>query len=135
MMECHRGVVHPWLCDQMGHMTTRHYVAMFDDASYHLLAAIGFTPEHLDRDVGFADVRMTIDYRAELRAGSLVVVRGALTGMRERTITARYRMEALHDGALAAEMESVTVQFDLAARRAIPLDPAIREGAERMLAG
>ena len=134
MMECYRGVVHPWLCDQMGHMTTRHHVAMFDDASYHLLAAIGFTPAHLDRGVGFADVRMTIDYRAELRAGSLVLVRGTVTGLRERSMTTRYRMEAVHDGALAAELEAVTVQFDLAARRAIALLPEIRAGAERLAA-
>ena len=42
MIECYRGVVHPWLCDAMGHLTTRHYVGMFDDAGYHLLAALGF---------------------------------------------------------------------------------------------
>lgn len=134
-MECYRGVVHPWLCDQMGHMTTRHYVAMFDDASYHLLAAIGFTPAHLDRGVGFADVRMTIEYRAELRAGTLVVVTGEVTRVDERSMTARYEMAALPDLAVAAELELVTVQFDLAARRAIPLLPEIRTGAKALIDG
>ena len=51
MMECYRGVVHPWLCDAMGHMTTRHDMAMFDDGSYHLLAALGFEPRHLAEGV------------------------------------------------------------------------------------
>ena len=134
MIECYRGVVHPWLCDAMGHMTTRHYVAMFDDASYHLLAAIGFDPALLAEGVGFADVRMTISYRAELAAGALVVVRGDVTALGQRSMTALYRMENLHTGAVAAEMESVTVQFDLAARRAIPLRPEIRERAEARLA-
>lgn len=135
MIECYRGVVHPWLCDAMGHMTTRHYVAMFDDASYHLLAAIGFRAEHLDRGVGFADVRMTLDYRAELRAGALVLVRGAVTRLGDRSMTARYRMEALPEAWLAAEMEAVTAQFDLRARRAIPLLPEIRAGAEALMSG
>lgn len=36
MLPVYRGVVHPWLCDAMGHLTTRHYLAMFDDAIYHL---------------------------------------------------------------------------------------------------
>ena len=134
MIECHRGVVHPWLCDAMGHMTTRHYVAMFDDASYHLLAAIGYDPAVLAQGVGFADVRMTIDYRAELAAGALVVVRAAPVRLGGRSFTARYRMENLHTGALAAEMESVSVQFDLAARKAIPLRPEIRAGIEALLA-
>ena len=51
-IECYRGVVYPWLCDSMGHMTTRHYTAMFDDASYHMFAALGFTPDHLAAGIG-----------------------------------------------------------------------------------
>ena len=31
-----KSVAHPWMCDVLGHLTTRHYVAMFDDAAYHL---------------------------------------------------------------------------------------------------
>ena len=133
MIECYRGVVHPWLCDQMGHMTTRHYVAMFDDASYHLLAAIGFTPGHLGRGVGFADVRMTIDYRAELTAGTLVRIEGAPTGSTTKSMTAHYRMTTVHHGALAAELEAVTVQFDLHERRAIPLLPEIEAGIAALM--
>ena len=34
MIPVHTAVAHPWLCDIMGHMTTRHYTAIFDDASY-----------------------------------------------------------------------------------------------------
>lgn len=134
MIECYRGVVHPWLCDQMGHMTTRHYVAMFDDASYHLLAAVGFTSGHLDRGVGFADVRMTLDYRAELRAGALVRVTGAPTRRGARSMTARYVMTTLEGGAVAAELESTCVQFDLRARRAILLLPEIAAGVEALIA-
>jgi acyl-CoA thioester hydrolase len=134
MIECYRGVVHPWLCDQMGHMTTRHYVAMFDDASYHLLAATGFTPDHLDRGIGFADVRMTIEYKAELRAGELVLITGAPVACGQRSMTARYRMVALASGAEAATLDSVTVQFDLHGRKAIPLRPEIREGAQALMA-
>ena len=41
-----RAVVHPWLCDMMGHLTTRHYVGMFDDAAYALFAqATGAGPD------------------------------------------------------------------------------------------
>ena len=105
-IECYRGVVHPWLCDSMGHMTTRHYTAMFDDASYHLFAALGFTPDHLAAGIGLADVKMT----------------------------ARYRMSNLHTGEPAAELEAITAQFDLKARKAVPLLPEIRANAKRLLA-
>ena len=37
MIPVQKSVAHPWMCDVLGHMTTRHYVAMFDDAAYHML--------------------------------------------------------------------------------------------------
>ncbi len=133
-IECYRGVVHPWLCDSMGHMTTRHYTAMFDDASYHLFAALGFTPDHLAAGIGIADVKLTTSFLSELNAGALLVVHGCVLRIGTKSMTARYRMRNLHTGEIAAELEAVTAQFDLTARKAIPLLPEIRAGAERLLA-
>ena len=134
LIECYRGVVHPWLCDAMGHMTTRHYVGMFDDAGYHLLAALGFTGSHIQNGVGFADVKHTISYTAELRVGALVLVRGGLLRVGQRSMTALYRMEALETGQTAAEMEVVMVQFDLNNRQSMFVLPEIRTKAEALLA-
>jgi acyl-CoA thioester hydrolase len=125
-VECYRGVIHPWQCDAMGHFTTRFYMAMFDDAAYHLLAAAGFTAAHLKRGLGFADLKTTLTYLAELKAGDLVLVRGAVTKVGTKSVTAHYRMINLETGEVAAEMEAVTVQFDLTARKAVPIDEAIR---------
>ena len=92
-IECYRGVVHPWLCDSMGHMTTRHYTAMFDDASYHLFAALGFTPDHLAAGIGLADVKMTTSFLAELNAGALVIVHGSVVRVGTKSMTAHYPHE------------------------------------------
>jgi acyl-CoA thioester hydrolase len=134
MIECYRGVVHPWLCDAMGHMTTRHYVGMFDDAGYHLLAALGFTASHIENGVGFADLRHVITYQSELRVGALVLIRCGLLRLGQTSMTALYRMETLETGATAAEMEVVMVQFDLRQRRSMPVVPEIRARAEAFLA-
>jgi len=40
MVLVQKNVAHPWMCDILGHMTTRHYVAMFDDAAYHMLYTV-----------------------------------------------------------------------------------------------
>ena len=61
----HKGIVHPWFCDVMGHMNVRHYMSMFDDASYQLLAeAAGW---HVGAEAwkgkGWADVNHSIDYQ------------------------------------------------------------------------
>lgn len=133
MLECYRGVVHPWLCDAMGHLTTRHYVAMFDDAGYHLLAAIGYTQAMLERGVGFADLRHVISYKAELRVGALVLIRCGVTRISDRSLTALYRMENIETGEEAAEMEVVMVQFDLEQRRSMAVAPEIRARAEALM--
>jgi acyl-CoA thioester hydrolase len=125
-VECYRGVIHPWQCDAMGHFTTRFYMAMFDDAAYHLLAAAGFTAAHIERGIGFADLKTTLSYLAELKAGDLVLVKGAVVKMGTKSLTAHYRMFNLASGDVAAEMEAVSVQFDLRTRKAIPIQDDIR---------
>ncbi len=132
-IECYRGVVHPWLCDVMGHLTTRHYMAMFDDAAYHLLGAIGFGEDLVKAGIGFADVRMIIDYKAELGVGALTLVTGRVVKVGTKSLTFHYVMRNASTGAIAAELESVTVQFDLKKRAAIEVLPVIREGIDRLM--
>lgn len=134
-IECHRGVVHPWQCDVMGHFTTRFYAAMFDDASYHLLAAAGFSAAHIGRGLGFADVRTTISYLAELKAGDLVVIKGAVEKVGTKSLTTRYGMYDVATGVVAAQMETVCVQFDLRARKAVPIADDIRAKLAGLMAG
>lgn len=131
-IECYRGVVHPWLCDVMGHLTTRHYMAMFDDASYHLLAAIGFGDDMIKSGVGFADIKTTISYKAELGAGALTLVTGRIVKVGTKSLTTLYEMQNVSTGDLAADMEAVTVQFDLKSRSSMEIVPAIREKIDRL---
>ena len=45
--DTYRGFVYPWCMDHMGHMNVQSYVARFDEASWHFLACLGFTPTWL----------------------------------------------------------------------------------------
>ena len=75
-VECGLAVVHPWLCDSMGHLTTRHYLAMFDDAAYQLFMLIGYDPSlAAEEHWGWADVRHEIDYLRPVLAGQSVTAR------------------------------------------------------------
>ena len=67
MITVNKAVAHPWQCDVLGHMTTRHYTAMFDDASYHFLHHLfGWNGASDDSGkLGWVDVRHTINYDAE----------------------------------------------------------------------
>jgi acyl-CoA thioester hydrolase len=125
-LTCGLAVVHPWLCDAMGHLTTRHYLGMFDDASYHLFAALGYDPVAGKRDhQGWADVSHQIDYRSELAAGALVRIEGEVTALGRTSITSEFRMIALDSERLCATLAARTVCFDLKQRRSRPLPAQI----------
>ena len=60
----YRGAVYPWHCDHMGHMNVMWYVGKFDEATWQLFAALGFTPEYLKtNNRGLAAVEQQISYK------------------------------------------------------------------------
>lgn len=135
MLTVMKAVAHPWLCDVMGHMTTRFYVGMFDDASYHLLHDVfGWSgARDADGKRGWVDVRHVIEYHDEVAAGDLLEITAALTKIGRKSITARYEMRNLRKATTAASLEAVYVLFDLEARQSLSIDDALRALAERHL--
>ncbi|WP_262690617.1 acyl-CoA thioesterase [Kordiimonas aestuarii] len=129
MMETYRGVVHPWLCDIMGHLTTRHYIAMFDDASYHLAHACGVAIDPRERKTGFVDVKLEMDFIAELQAGALIIIKSGIKRLGGKSFTAYHEMRNLADDSLAATLHATSVAFDLETRKAIALSPTFRDKA------
>ncbi len=119
---CGLAVVHPWLCDGMGHLTTRHYLAMFDDASYHLFAALGYDSLAAEwQGIGWADVRHEIEYKGELQSGALVTIDGKVTMLGNSSLSTSFRLYQLGETRPRATLAGRTVCFDLEARRSRPL--------------
>jgi acyl-CoA thioester hydrolase len=117
-----RAVAHPWQCDVMGHLTTRYYMAMFDDASYHLLFEVfGWSGADAAEGLGFADVRHEIDYEAEVGAGDLLQINGSLEKLGGKSVTLVYEMHNLTRKQRAARLTSIAVCFDTRARKAVPI--------------
>jgi acyl-CoA thioester hydrolase len=128
-IETYRAVVYPWHCDHQGHMTTMHYVGMFDAAFWHLLSAGGFSRTYLEEhSTGFVDVQDTIQYRAEQAVGALIHIESGITKIGNTSVTGYHRMLNSETGELAATSEKITVYFDLEARekRAFPPDMRAR---------
>ena len=86
-MIVYKGVSHPAMCDIMGHMTRRHYIAMFDDGSYHFLyEAFGWTGETAkSKNTGWADVRHVVGYQAEVASGDLLEITAQLVKVGNRS--------------------------------------------------
>jgi acyl-CoA thioester hydrolase len=125
----YKGIVHPWCCDVMGHMNTRHYLAMFDDAGYLLLnEATGWhATSEAWQGRGWADVHNSIDYLAELRAGELVEIQGGISAIGNSSFTASYFMRNKVTGDIAAKMMAKLIYFDLVARKSMLLTDEIKQ--------
>ncbi len=131
----YKGVCHPWLCDSMGHLTTRHYVAMFDDASYHFLNRVfGWSgTDSQNNNVGWADVKHTIEYLLEVRSGQLLDIKGVLAKVGGKSITVSYEMRECGSHKIVATLTSISVLFDTEAREAITLTNDMRIRANKSI--
>jgi acyl-CoA thioester hydrolase len=135
MIVVNKGIAQPWECDVMGHLTTRFYVAMFDDASYHALYELfGWTiSAHETRNLGWADVRHVIEYKAEVSAGDILEIRARLQKIGTKSFTMLYELINLSTDEMAATLESVCVYFDLQARKATAMTDEMKERARSYL--
>ena len=134
-MMVNKAVAHPWLCDVIGHLTTRHYVAMFDDASYHFLFNVFGWSGATDKngEIGWVDVRHLVEYLAEVSAGDVLEVRASMVKIGTKSITARYEMINLGRNELAATLECVYVLFDMNKREGLALTDELRRAAAKHL--
>ncbi|MCP4302087.1 MAG: acyl-CoA thioesterase [Gammaproteobacteria bacterium] len=131
MVRTFLGIAHPWLCDSMGHLNTRHYVAMFDDASAHYLSAIGWSPtDAYAKKIGWADVRGEIEYKSEVPQGGQVTIDTGTEKIGTKSVTIYSEMRHVPSGELSATMRSVIVHFDLEDRQAVPVPDEFRRTAE-----
>ena len=129
--EAARTVVYPWNCDSMGHFATQHYMKVFDDATYHLLGALGYSLRDAgETRRGWADVSHKISYLRELRAGDLLVAYSSVQRVGNKSLTYRTRLvRAEEPQEDCAVLIGVVVHFDLERRCALVLPDAIRAAA------
>ena len=135
MVVVQKSVAHPWMCDVLGHMTTRHYVAMFDDAAYHMLYEVfGWTGSSDDENkIAWADVNHTIDYKAEVSAGDILEIEAKLTKIGNKSITIYYEMRNLGKNEVAASLQVISVLFDLELRESVKITEELKQLASKHL--
>jgi acyl-CoA thioester hydrolase len=133
-IETLKSVAHPWLCDAMGHMSARYIYGLFDDAAYIFFAAVGGGPRELsERSLGWADVKVEIEYHEEIRGGDTVSILSGLERLGNKSVSSWHVMTRQSDGKKLSSAKLVTVQFDLSRRCAVALDAGIRKRLEARL--
>jgi acyl-CoA thioester hydrolase len=110
-------------------MNTRHYAGIFDDASWHLLAKLGYAGPESNGGVGWADARQTMEFKREALQGAVLRVDSRVAILGISSMILRHRLVDVRDGELIATFESVSVCFDLVARKSRPVPDDIRKVA------
>ncbi len=129
--ETGRGVVHPWLCDQFGHLNVRNYVQFFDDASFQIWTLRGVGVRRMREHGVIAVVATTkYDFVKEMLAGQLLVMRSAFTHLGEKSVGYQTRMYDADDGTLHAVNTAVEVFFDPETRTPAPMPDFFRPAVE-----
>jgi acyl-CoA thioester hydrolase len=114
----------------MEHLNTRHYVAMFDDASQVLLTKLAYSASSANQTAhGWADVRNEVDYFLEVRVGSVVELRTGIVRVGRRSLTVLSEMFSVSTGQLHARFRATLVYFDLEKRQAAVLTEDLRDRA------
>ncbi|WP_333829554.1 acyl-CoA thioesterase [Pararhodobacter sp.] len=130
-----RGVVHPWHHDIFGHMNVRHYAPFFDDATFHLYAALGVGISQMQDDFGvhIVTAKAETNFLQELKAGDIFLIDGAVVRLGGKSCTHHLRMIHAETGRIHATYDLTEVFFNPETRRSAPMPEPIREKMARFL--
>jgi len=125
--DLYRAIVMPAHCDIYGHMNVRHYAACFDDAGWHLPRMAGISLEEFRaRGYGTVVATLTIDFHHEIRAGQLILVRGAVSRVGTKSFAHEMRLFEADSMTHCATQKTVEVCFDTQARKGVALPEDIK---------
>jgi acyl-CoA thioester hydrolase len=120
--ELYRAIVMPAQCDIYGHMNVRHYAACFDDAGWHFPRMAGVSLEEIRaRGLGTVVATLGIDFHHEIRAGQLVLVKGAVMRVGTKSFSHEMRLYEADSMTHCATQKTVEVCFDTQARKGVAL--------------
>ena len=126
-METYRVLVLPRHCDHYGHLNVRYYTHFFDDGGFHMWNQIGISLKELtERKIALVVANISLDFIHEVRAGGLILIKGAFREIGKRSISYEQRMYDTDGGHLCAKQISIEVSFNTETRRSAPMPDDIR---------
>ncbi len=129
-LETYRGTVFPWEVDVVGHLTVAYYFERFADATLGILEAVGLGPRYMARTrLGCAMVDGYVRYHHELRAGDLLHIESAVTGVEPAGLVLGHKLYDSDTGVLCATLAQRAVHRALAGGDPVPLPPEARRAA------
>jgi acyl-CoA thioester hydrolase len=125
--DLYRSIVMPAHCDPYGHLNVRNYAAFFDDAGWHLPAMAGLKLSEIRaRGLGTVMVSLTIEFHHEVKAGELVLIKGAITRVGTKSFSHEMRLYEPDSMRHCATQNSTEVCFDTGKRQGVPLPEDVK---------
>ena len=132
--DLYRAIVMPAQCDVYGHMNVRYYAACFDDAGWHFPRMADLSLEEIrSRGLGTVVATLTIDFHHEIRAGQLILIKGAVTRVGTKSFSHEMRLYEADSMTHCATQKTVEVCFDTKARKGVPLPEDVKAKLARLL--
>ena len=129
-LETYRGSVYRWEVDNVDHFTVAFYFARFEDATLHLLHAIGLDPVAL---AGTGRACVTLDsrvrYQRELRVGDVLHIASGVIEVGDGGLLLGHHVFDSADETLCTTVEQRVALVCIGTRAPLPLAPAQRAAA------
>jgi acyl-CoA thioester hydrolase len=87
------------------------------------------------RGLGTVTATLTIEFHHEIRAGQLILVRGAMTRVGTKSFSHEMHLYEADSMTHCATQKAVEVCFDTAARKAVPLPDDMRDELGKCVRG
>jgi acyl-CoA thioester hydrolase len=121
--------------DLNGHVNVRHYLEIYDAASWPMLEQFGLDERtFLERRQGLFDLEHHLWYRAELHVGDLASVHSRFVARSVKRFQGVMFIVNRTRSQLASAFEYVSTGADLEARRSAPLPERFAAELDRMIA-
>lgn len=130
----YRGSVEAWECAADGVAPPRAQIARFNDAITHLFRAMKIDrAELLASGLGSAALDYDISYHRPLRSGKAADIRSRVLAVGDKVFHLVHYILDPDGGEVLTTIVVAALFFDLAARKSVPIPPAIRAEAQRLL--
>jgi acyl-CoA thioester hydrolase len=130
----YRGSVEAWECAADGVAPPGAQIARLNDAITHLFRTMKIDRAALvARGLGSAALDYDVSYHAPLRAGKAVDVRSRVLAVGDKVFHVVHYVVDAANGEVLTTIVAAALFFDVAARKSVPIPPAIRTEADRLL--
>lgn len=127
-----QGAVGPQDCDRRGFMVTRAVMGRISDAIPNMIVKIRGVDRSAEK-IGGAALEYRLVYHATPREGDVLALRSGIKAIGGKTFCWVHWLFDRESGLAMATAEAVAVAFDLATRKSVALDEAMRHTLERHL--